>query len=345
MPTDAPEAAFPWTGDVSRSWGGFQAQLPLLLTMGLNGLAYIHSDAGGFAQGVRDDELYTRWLQFAVFTPILRPHGSVIPSEPVYWSEKTQDIVRAYMQLRYALLPYNYTLAYQNATTGSPLMRPLFYQYPGDTAACRVENEYLWGDNILVAPVLQKGITSRSIYLPAGNWIDFQTGVAYAGNARKDFPVTIENIPVFVKAGSFIPMAKPVTSTDYYQAGEYFIKYYPSGKSEFIQYEDNGLDSKSLSEGKYELITYKGLQEGKKSTVSVSKKGTWERMPSSRLMHLQVCMNTLPLKVMINGKVVKIIHEKGRTTVNKTSCIYSDKWLNLNFTWDGKPVQIVILEK
>lgn len=337
-------AAFPWTGDVSRSWGGLQAQLPLLLTMGMNGLGYIHSDAGGFAMGVKDDELYTRWIQFAVFTPILRPHGSAIPSEPVYWSEKTQDIVRTYMKLRYALLPYNYTLAYQNATTGSPLMRPLFYQFANDTAACRVEDEYMWGDNLLVAPVIKKGLTSRSIYLPDGRWYDFHTGIEYAGNTRFNFPLTIDNIPVFAKAGSFIPMTKPLTSTDYYDGGNYVVRYYPSGQSSFIQYEDNGLDSKSLADGKFELITYKGSKESLTTTVSISKTGTWEGMPGSRIMKLEIKTSTKPEKVLVNGKAVKIKAEKGKSTGKKTTATYDEQWLYVCFMWDGKPVTIDILD-
>jgi oligosaccharide 4-alpha-D-glucosyltransferase len=337
-------AAYPWTGDVSRSWGGLQAQLPLLLTMGMNGLGYIHSDAGGFAQGVKDDELYTRWLQFAVFTPILRPHGSVIPSEPVYWSEKTQDIVRTYMKLRYAMLPYNYTLAYQNATTGIPLMRPLFYQFAIDTLASRIEDEYMWGENLLVAPVIKKGLTSRSIYLPEGKWYDFNNGTEYTGGSRFDFPLTIENLPVFAKAGSFIPMTKPVTSTDYYNGGNYVVRYYPAGQSSFTQYEDNGLDSKSLSEGKYELITYRGLKESIRTTISISKTGYWEGRPSSRSMKMEIRISKLPAKVLINGKAIKIKAEKGKPQGKKTSCTYNEKWLNLNFTWDGNPLNIEILD-
>lgn len=336
--------AYPWTGDVSRSWGGLQAQLPLLLTMGMNGLGYIHSDAGGFAQGVKDDELYTRWLQFAVFTPILRPHGSVIPSEPVFWSEKTQDIVRTYMQLRYAMLPYNYTLAYLNATTGSPLMRPLFYQFTNDTTASRVEDEYMWGENLLVAPVIKKGLTSRSIYLPEGKWYDFITGTEYNGSSRVDFPLTIENLPVFAKEGSFIPMTKPVTSTDYYTGGNYVVRYYPSGQSTFTQYEDNGLDCKSLTEGKYELITYKGSSTSGKTLVSISKTGAWEGMPSSRAMRLEIRINTLPGKVLVNGKTFKIKAENGKSNGKKTVCTRDEKWLYVNFTWDGKPVNIEILD-
>jgi len=337
-------AAYPWTGDVSRSWGGLQAQLPLLLTMGMNGLGYIHSDAGGFAQGVKDDELYTRWLQFAVFTPILRPHGSGHPSEPVYWSNQTQRIVRNYMKLRYALLPYNYTLAYQNATTGSPLMRPLFYQFPEDTAACTVENQYLWGEYLLVAPVIEKGKQVQRIYLPEGQWFDFHTGIEYKGKSWIDFPLNIENIPLFVMEGSFIPMTKPVTSTDYYKADNYTVRYFPSGKSTFTQYEDNGLDSKSLSDGKYELITYTGVREKLKTTVSVSKTGFWAGMPESRLMRFEIRMNTLPSMVKVNGKIVNISPETGKSPGKKASCTYGNNWLNVNFFWDGKPVIVEVLD-
>jgi len=338
-------SAYPWTGDVSRSWSGLQAQLPLLLTMGINGLGYIHSDAGGFAQGVRDDELYTRWLQFAVFTPILRPHGSGFPSEPVYWSEKTQDIARRYMQLRYALLPYNYTLAYDNASTGAPLMRPLFYNYSNDTLAANIEDEYMWGNNLLVAPVINKGLKSRSIYLPEGMWYDFHTGKEYKGNSTFEYPLTIENIPVFAKAGSFIPMTKPITSTDNYKGNNYIVRYYPSPSSEYIQFEDNGLDSKSLTTNNFELISYRGIKETAKTTISISKTGSWVGMPASCTMQLEIRMNSRPLQLLVNGKMVKVSSKPEKTTRNKTSCTYTDKWLLLNYTWDGKPLKIEIYDR
>lgn len=337
-------SAFPWTGDVSRSWGGLQAQLPLLLTMGMNGLGYIHSDAGGFAQGVKDDELYTRWLQFAVFTPILRPHGSGIPSEPVYWSAQTQDIVRRYIKLRYAMLPYNYSLAYQNATSGMPLMRPLFYQFPDDTVAFSSDNQYMWGDNLMVAPVIEKGKNTQSIYFPAGNWFDFHTGVEYKGKTRIDFPINIENIPVFAKAGSFIPLTAPLTTTDKYTGGNYTVRYYPSGKSTFVQFEDNGLDSKSLSEGKYELITYKGNKESLITTVEISKTGSWQGMPDSRNMLLQIRTDTKAAKVMVNGKTIKIKAKKETSTGKKTTVTFDEKWLYVSFNWDGNPVKIEVVD-
>jgi oligosaccharide 4-alpha-D-glucosyltransferase len=159
-----------------------------------------------------------------------------------------------------------------------------------------------------------------------------------------DYPLTIDNIPVFAKAGSFIPMTKPVTSTDYYNGGNYVVRYYPHGKSEFVQYEDNGLDSKSVAEGKFELITYKGLSESGKTIVSISKTGAWEGMPASRTMKLKIRSSKLPAKVLINGKAVKVKAEKGKSTGKKTSVTYDEKWLYVNFTWDGKPITVDILD-
>ncbi|NVO21208.1 MAG: DUF5110 domain-containing protein [Bacteroidetes bacterium] len=334
-------SAFPWTGDVSRSWGGLKAQLPLLLTMSMSGLGYIHSDAGGFAQGLKDDELYTRWLQFAVFTPILRPHGSGIPSEPVYWSEKTQDIVRKYMELRYSLLPYNYTLAWENATSGTPLMRPLFYNYPGDTTAVAIGDQYMWGDHMMVVAITDKGATSKKIYLPAGNWIDFNTAKQYKGGEWIDYQLSIENIPVFVKTGSFIPMTKPVHSTDLYTSEEYIVRYYPSQAAEFTQYEDDGTDNQAMAKGKFELIHYEAKQDSHIIVISLSKKGNWTGMPVNRKMTFKVFRDIAPAKVLINGKPIPVSHS---TKAGVSSWQLKDGWLDISFSWNGQPVKIQLTD-
>ncbi|WP_303310638.1 TIM-barrel domain-containing protein [Hymenobacter sp. BT730] len=118
-------SVFPWSGDVSRSWGGLQAQVPIMLSMGLGGVGYMHSDAGGFAGNTVDPELYTRWLQMASLGPILRPHGSGVPPEPYWFPEPYKSAVRDFTHLRYELLPYLYTLAWENSVTGTPLTRPM----------------------------------------------------------------------------------------------------------------------------------------------------------------------------------------------------------------------------
>jgi len=138
-------------------------------------------------------------------------------------------------------------------------------------------------------------------------------------------------------------MTKTLSSTDYYTADNYVVKYYPSGKSAFIQFEDSGLDSKSLSEGKYELITYQGSSESNKTTVNITKTGSWEGMPANRSMRFEIRMNDKPSEVKLNGKTLKIKAEKGKPAGNKTTSAYDDKWLYINFTWDGKPVFIEII--
>jgi hypothetical protein len=139
-------------------------------------------------------------------------------------------------------------------------------------------------------------------------------------------------------------MTKPVTSTDYYDGGNYVVRYYPSGQSTFTQYEDNGLDNKSLGEGKFELITYSGSKESQKTTVAISKTGSWVGMPVSRVMKLEIRTSKVPAKLLVNGKAVKIKAEKGQTAGKKTSATFNEKWLYISFNWDGKPLKIDILD-
>ncbi len=237
-------AIYPWTGDVSRSWGGLQAQLPLMLHMSLSGLPFIHSDAGGFAQGTKDEELYTRWLQMACFSPILRPHGSDIPSEPVYFSDTTQQIVRDFIKLRYSLLPYIYTLTYLASIEGEPIVRPLFYEFPDDTATYSVGDEYMFGENLLVAPVIEQGQEMRQVYLPEGTaWYSFWHNIKYDGGQWIELETEPETIPVFVKAGSFIPFSQTVQTTDNYTTEQLTIRYYPDNITSYNQgfiYNDDG---------------------------------------------------------------------------------------------------------
>lgn len=333
-------SAFPWTGDVSRSWGGLQAQLPLLLTMSMSGLGYIHSDAGGFAQGVRDDELYTRWLQFAVFTPILRPHGSNHPSEPVFWSQKTQDIVRRYMNLRYSLLPYNYTLSYKNATEGAPLIQPMFYAFPDDTATYSLQNQYMWGNNIMVAPVIEKGLKSLKIYLPEGKWFDLNKDDAYSGNQWIDYPLSIEDIPVFVREGSFIPfVADTLSSTDYYKPDYYTVWYFPSGKTVFEQYEDDGHSNISIQNNQFELIRYEGNAEGNSINVKVSRSGSFSGMPSKQQITLAIPLLKIPQMLMLNGKnVIK------NSAIKSKQISYDGHWLRINLTLTDAQTEISIIK-
>ena len=174
----------PWTGDVNRSWGGLVSQPEIALQMSMQGLAYMHSDLGGFAGGdTIDNELYIRWLQYGVFQPIYRPHAQEhIAPEPVYQNDTTKEYAKQAIRLRYKLLPYIYNMAHENHVSGKPLMRPLFFEYPDNKLLLTYDSAYLWGDAFLVAPIKQPGVKEMEVYLPEGNtWIDFYSNKSYTG--------------------------------------------------------------------------------------------------------------------------------------------------------------------
>ncbi len=341
-------SVFPWSGDVARSWGGLQAQLPIMIHMSLSGMPFIHADAGGFAQGVRDDTLYTRWLQFACFSPILRPHGSGIPSEPVFFNDTTQRIVRFFMDERYRLLPYLYTAVWQAHVKGIPIIRPLFFDYPADSTAYGVMDEYFWGDDLLIAPVLKKEATHRNVYLPPGQWYNWWTNEPVNGGHTISVPVTLETIPVFVKAGAFIPMVKPVETTDNYSSAHLTLKFFPpeNGKqAKSILYEDDGKTFGAYEKGHFELLRFE--YNRKSHTFRFSRNGNgYSGMPVQRQVKLEIVSFQNPGKthftLIQQGKSQKIKRRKNGSS-HKTGWYYDKKHhkLILDFPWKDRKITIV----
>ncbi len=251
----------PWSGDVSRSWDGFSRQVEIAIQMGMQGLAYMHSDLGGFTPGDRDSELYTRWMQYGVFQPIYRPHAEKsIPSEPVFWDDETKVLAKAAIELRYKMLPYNYNLAMRNHQTGAPLMRPLFFEEPDNSALYDYDEAYLWGNSFLVAPIMNPGVTTKDVYLPnTSDWFDFNTGERYEGGQTIQVDVNMETIPTFVRAGALIPMAKPMQSTKEYDGNTLEIHYYYDGSDDegvLSVYNDDGLTYNAFEKEEHELMVF-----------------------------------------------------------------------------------------
>ncbi len=344
---------FPWTGDVSRSWGGYRAQLPTLLHMSLSGLPYIHSDAGGFAQGTRDEELYTRWLQFACFTPILRPHGQseILPSEPVYFSEQTQNIVRKYMNLRYSLLPYIYSVSAQATLKGYPMMRPLFFEFPDDEEYYTVSDEYLFGSELLVAPVLNPGEKTRTLFLPKSvQWYDFFTNRKYPGGNQYEIPVTINNMPLFVKAGSFIPMVQTVKTTDNYSTENLTVRYYTDTHkptTNYVMYTDDGSDPDALKKGAFETLMFVKKEDEKGNPVFLFSKigGDFPGKPDERNITFEIIGMQALNKPSFYLNDVKLKKKKpGKSGTG----YYFDKqrhiWI-VSFVWRDKDNILIIKHK
>ncbi len=252
----------PWSGDVNRTWGGLQSQPKIALQMGMQGLGYMHSDLGGFAGANLDDELYTRWLQYGVFQPIYRPHAQEeVPSEPVFREPKTMALAKQSIELRYKLLPYNYTLTYQNNQTGAPLMRPLFFDESDNVELQIYSNSYFWGNDFLITPILKSEVKEKEIYFPKNNvWFDFYTDEKFDGGQTKTVSTHENYIPTHVRAGAFIPMAKPMQSTKDYDANNIYLHYYHDvsvNQSNQKLYNDDGLMANAQEKAAYEVLSFK----------------------------------------------------------------------------------------
>lgn len=233
-----------WSGDVSKSFGGLAVQLPFLLNMGMSGIAYHNSDIGGFDAGSTTSELYSRWMEFGTFCPVMRAHGYDVDNgtEPWTFGTATENIVRKMIQLRYSLLPYNYTTAHDAYVSGIPLARPLVLAYPIDPNFHNESSAYMWGDNFIVAPVVTSGQTVQTVYLPEGKWINYWTDQIHSGGTTISVPAPIDEVPLFVKAGSIVPMQPVMDYVDQFPADTIELAIYPDPtiSASYTLYEDDG---------------------------------------------------------------------------------------------------------
>lgn len=313
----------PWSGDVNRSWGGLQPQTEIALSMGIQGLGYMHSDLGGFAGGEKfDSELYTRWLQYGVFQPIYRPHAQEhIAPEPVFHDKKTKALAKQSIELRYQMLPYNYTLAFDNNQTGMPLMRPLFFEDAETKELQTVSNTYLWGDNFLVSPIVKSKVASKDVYFPKNaNWYDFFTGKKYKGGRYLTVETAEDHIPVFVKGGSFIPMVATFQNTDAYGTKELKVHYYYDATvkdSEGKLYDDDGNTPNAYEKGKYEILQFESKSSDSRLAITFKSTTGNSYAKSSRSITLIIHnILTTPKSVIIGGKEASFDWSEEDTTIS-----------------------------
>ncbi|MES2410584.1 MAG: TIM-barrel domain-containing protein [Bacteroidota bacterium] len=305
----------PWSGDVSRSWGGLQSQMEIALQMGMQGLGYMHSDLGGFAGDYFDNELYLRWLQYGVFNPIFRPHAQ----EEVASEIARKDIVtlakaKKLVELRYQMMPYNYNLSFDNNQKGTPLMRPLFFEEPDNKTVATVAGTYLWGNDFLVTPITKAGVTSTSIYFPkSSNWFDFYTNEKHAAGITETIKVNEDYIPTFVRGGSFIPMIETIQNTSKYSLENFNLHYYFDASvtnSAGKLYNDDGTTPNAFEKGQYEMLNFTSTNNGKSLvitlTTTVGKNYTTADKNVSVLIH-----NIKAKRIFVNGQeqIYKTFHE------------------------------------
>ena len=197
-----------WTGDNQSTWEHLRMSIPMLMNLGLSGMAFCGTDVGGFGHDCQS-ELLNRWVQVGAFTPLFRNHAAMgtRDQEPWAFDELTERINKKYIKLRYQLIPYIYDMLRVASITGAPLIRPLVFNYQSDRDTYQINDEFMSGESILVAPVIEQGVTRRMVYLPQGdNWIDYWTGEEHLGGQYIIKNAPLDTCPIFIKQGAIIPM-------------------------------------------------------------------------------------------------------------------------------------------
>lgn len=317
----------PWSGDVSRSWGGLQSQPEIALQMGMQGLGYMHSDLGGFAGDNLDDNLYTRWMQYGVFQPIYRPHAQeAVASEPVYRNAETKQLAKQAIELRYKMLPYNYNLAFENNQKGTPLMRPIFFE-EDDEKLMTNATTYLWGKDFLITPILKDSAVSKEMYFPkTANWVNFYTNEVVKGGQTKNVKVEEKSIPTYVREGALVLMSKLVQSTDNYNTDNLELHYYfhnSQKNSARSYYNDDGLTANAFEKGLYETLNFEAKFSKKHLEIDFEAElgNYWEHSNKNIVLVIHN-INYNPKKIKVNGK--KLSYQPKNST------------LRIPFKWNPK---------
>ncbi|AYD47721.1 glycoside hydrolase family 31 protein [Arachidicoccus soli] len=283
-----------WSGDVTSSWESFRNQIPAGLNFSLTGLPYWNTDIGGFfandyvkgggAKNPAFQELYTRWLQFGTFMPMMRSHGTAIPREIYQFGKKGDriyDVLEKYIKLRYSLLPYIYSTAWQVTNHSGSFMRALAMDFIKDRNVYNIGGEYMFGKSFLVSPVTEKGAKEQQVYLPVGaSWYDFWTGELQKGGQYIHRATPIEIMPLYVRAGSIIPWGPEVQYATEKKWDNLELRIYPGADADFTLYEDEN-DNYDYEKGLYSEIKFHWNDKAHELTIG-KKNGHFPGMLEAR---------------------------------------------------------------
>jgi alpha-glucosidase (family GH31 glycosyl hydrolase) len=324
--------AFLWSGDVFSLWETLKTHIPVAINTGLSGIPYWGTDIGGFVTTAEyTGELHVRWFQFGTFCPSFRAHGrnwhlrlpwgwnmgKIPPSEirretpgaadpdPTELNNaQVEPIVKKYLELRYRLLPYTYTIARECCDTGLPMMRALWLHHPDDAAAVARGDQFLWGRDLLVSPVVEKGATSRPLYLPRGSWFDFWTEERVAGGREIDRAVDLETMPLHVRAGAIVPTGPIKQYVDEPVDGPLSVTIYPGADGAFTLYEDDG---RTFAHKKGDFMRMAMTWNDASGRFSVRlAPGSRMRPPARRTLDVRLAGSTTPRRLVFEGKPAEL---------------------------------------
>ncbi|MGA3025398.1 MAG: glycoside hydrolase family 31 protein [Bryobacteraceae bacterium] len=282
-------SAISWSGDIKGTWEVFRKQIPAGLNFSISGVPYWNTDIGGFFGGDPKDpryqELFVRWFQFGAFTPMFRVHGTGAGKEFWQFDQPTQKILDKFERLRYRLMPYIYSVSWQVTDQGSSMLRPLVMDFASDRNALTIADQYLFGPALMVNPVTEPGATSRGVYLPGkAVWYDFWTGNREEAGSRVDAAAQIESMPLFVPAGSILPLGPETEYVDQKPADPLEVRVYPGADGFFVLYEDAG-DSYDYEHGGYTTIPFH-WNDASRTLIIGKRNGAYEGMLKKRILRI-----------------------------------------------------------
>lgn len=318
---------FIWAGDWPSEWQYFEPVIKAGLNIGMSGVGYWSHNMGGF-EHVADPELYIRWCQFGFFSPVAHLFGMEHPNykEPWNYGEEAQRIFKQYDDLRYSLIPYIYSTAYENHQTGMPLMRALVLDYQDDPNVYEITDQYLFGESMMICPVTTKGAKTRTVYLPEGNWTNYWTGEQFEGKQYLNVLCPIEEMPIFIKGGAIIPSQEVVQYVGEKEIETITLDIYPDGNSSFSLYDDDG-KSLDYQKGKYALTTIEVNAEDDKVEVTIQPAEGKYKL-DDRTYEIRLYGNYSAAKS--NGKSLKIQQKENISTVSIST--NSKKKSSINFS-------------
>jgi alpha-D-xyloside xylohydrolase len=313
-------AAAVWSGDVNSDWTFLRKQIPAGLNYSVSGLPYWTTDIGGFVSGNPDDpayrELFVRWFEFGTFNPILRVHGTRSNDQNELWSygADAQKILVSFDRLRYRMLPYAYSLAWKTTHENYTPMRPLVMDFRTDVRAANVGDQFMYGPAMLVNPVTEPSATTRHIYLPGVKWYDFWAGTSLDGGRAIDVPAPLDRIPLFVRAGSILPLGPDEEWASEKPADPVELRVYAGADGDFTLYEDEG-DSYNYEKGVYATIPIHWDDATHSLTIG-ERQGHFPGMLESRTFHVVFVGENHGIAIEPTAKPDKIVQYSGaRVTV------------------------------
>jgi alpha-glucosidase len=294
-----------WAGDNATSWDALKYDIATILNMGLSGLANCGCDIGGFYGGRPEEELFVRWVQAGIFFPRFSIHScnnDNTVTEP-WMYKKSLPIIRAAIKLRYSLLPYLYSLLQKASQDGTPIMRPLCFEFPTDESTAKDCGQFMLGASLLAAPIVEQGIKEKSIYLPKGcDWYDYYTHQKYQGGQTVAVPVSLETIPLFIKDDAFIPRNYEIFSISKDKETYFDIVVAVAKNSNYEIYEDDGL-SNDFKAGKWLKTKVSISKVGAKFILDFKYEGSFESSVKNIFLEV-INIQKAPFKVFIDKQEI-----------------------------------------